>query len=100
MAHSISIQKQYRMLQEAERHEQLRTAPQRHRAEREAKIAIAAFNVRAQSKAYPVLIWPTFRAAELAKRQFLRVMCPSCAQVASIDLREIHAHPDTSINSL
>lgn len=100
MAHSISVQKQYRMQLEAEWHDKRRTAPQRRRAIREAQIAIAAFNVRAQSKVCPALAWPTFRCAELAKRYFLRVLCPSCSQVASIDLREIYAHPDTSINSL
>jgi hypothetical protein len=77
----------------------MRTTPQRKRAEIEAKIAIAFFNVRALTR-FPVLSWPTFRAAELAKRRFLLVECPGCRQRAALDLRDISAHPDASINSL
>jgi hypothetical protein len=82
-----------------EQEELRRTEPQRRRAAREVRIAVAVFNVRARS-AHPVLSWPTFRAAALAYRPFLTVQCGSCGQVADLDLRNIDRHPDASINSL
>jgi hypothetical protein len=99
MAHSISERKVRMFLLGAELEELRRTAPQRLRASREAKLAVAVFNVRTLS-GQPVTSWPTFRAAALAGRPFLKVSCPACEQVSFVDLREIAYHPDASINSL
>jgi hypothetical protein len=74
-------------------------APQRQRTEKEAKFAIAEFNVRAKTQ-WAVLAWPTFRAAFAAKRYFLTALCPGCKQAACIDLRTISYHPDASIKCL
>ncbi len=89
----------HRRTDEAKIAERVRKTPQRRRLEREAKIAVALFNVRALTR-HPVLAWPTFRAAKLAKRRFLLVECPGCRQRAALDLRDIPAHPDASINAL
>jgi hypothetical protein len=99
MAHTISAWKLKMSLLGAALEEQRRTEPQRRRARNEAKIAVAVFNVRARS-AHPVLAWPTFRAASVAERPFLMVECVSCRQISYLDLRQINAHPDASINSL
>lgn len=99
VAHSKSI---HRLTQEAKarlRDEQNRLAPKTRRAEKEAKIAVAAFNVRARTD-WAILTWPTFRAARVAKRYFLTVRCPGCKQEACIDLRKIGYHLDASINCL
>jgi hypothetical protein len=99
MAHTIS-ERQIRMFWRRVGQEELRrTEPQRRRATIEAKIAVAAFNVRARS-AHPVLAWPTFRAAVLSERPFLMVECVSCGQIACVDLRKIGYHLDASINAL
>ena len=99
MAHTISARKLRLFLFKEELKDQRRTARQRCRAAVEAKIAVAAFNVRARSD-QPVLAWPTFRAALMAGRPILVVRCSGCEQVSYIDLRTIRYHPDSSINSL
>lgn len=99
MAHTISERRVRQFLIKEDLKEQRRTAPQRRRAAREAKIAVAVFNVRARSSR-PVLAWPTFRAALMAGRPILVVQCSSCEQVSWVDLRTIKYRPDSSINSL
>ena len=99
MAHSKSLRKLTWEMREAIRAEERRLAPKRKRADKEAKIAVAAFNVRARTD-YAILAWPTFRAALAAKRYFLTALCPGCKQEAYIDLRETGYHPDASINCL
>ena len=99
MAHSKSIRQLDQEARAAADAEERRLAPQRKRAEREAKFAVAVFNVRAKTQS-AVLAWPTFRAALAAKRYFLTVLCPACKQEASIDLRKVNYHPDASINCL
>src|SRR5665213_1631896 len=99
MAHSKSIHRLTQEARAAAEAEERRLAPQRKRAEREAKLAVAAFNVRARMQR-AVLAWPTFRAAFSAKRYFLTCACPACKQEACLDLRKIKYHPDASINCL
>lgn len=99
MAHSKSIHRLTEEARAAERAEELRLAPQRKRAEREAKLAVAVFNVRARTQS-AILAWPTFRAARAAKRYFLTAFCPGCKQEACLDLRKLSYHPDASINCL
>ncbi|HMJ45038.1 MAG TPA: hypothetical protein VK522_22470 [Pseudolabrys sp.] len=99
MAHSKSIHKLTQEARAAAEAEAIRLAPQRQRAEREAKFAVAVFNVRAKTE-WAILAWPTFRAAFAAKRYFLTALCPGCKQVACLDLRTVSYHPDASINCL
>jgi hypothetical protein len=61
--------------------------PSKRRLEREAKLAIAVFNVRALSRFPTQVAWPTFRAALTAKRYYLTVWCPACQNVACVDIR-------------
>ncbi len=99
MAHSKYI---HRLTQEAKERlpdEERCLAPKIKRTEKEAKLAVAAFNVRAKTK-WAILAWPTFRAALTAKRHFLTMICPGCKQSGCIDLRKISYHPDASINCL
>jgi len=79
-----------------------RERPAKLRAEREAKLAVAVFNVRARSKFPTPLTWPTFRAVLTAKRYFLTVWCPACQNIACVDIRpeKLRYHPDASINCL
>jgi len=99
MAHSKSIHRLTQEAREAARAEENSLAPKKKRAGREAKIAVAAFNVRAKTK-WAVRAWPTFRAAFSAKRYFLTCVCPGCKQEACLDLRKLSYHPDASINCL
>jgi len=99
MAHSKSIHRLTQEAREVARTEERRLAPRRKRAEKEAKIAVAAFNVRAKTD-WAILAWPTFRAALTAKRFFLTALCPGCKQEVCLDLRRLSYHPDASINCL
>jgi hypothetical protein len=99
MAHSKSIHQLVQEARKAAEAEERRVEPQRKRAENEAKLSVAVFNVRARTD-WAILTWPTFRAAQVAKRYFLTCLCPGCKQEACIDLRKIKYHPDASINSL
>jgi hypothetical protein len=99
MAHTISERQVRAVLLKAELEERRLRAPQIRRADWEAKLSVAVFNVRALS-GHPVLSWPTFRAALVSKRPILQVVCPGCEQVSHLDLRTISYHPDSSINSL
>jgi hypothetical protein len=76
--------------------------PSKLRLEREAKRAVAVFNVRALSRFPTQVAWPTFRAALTAKRYYLTVWCPACKNVACVDIRpeRLRYHPDASINCL
>jgi hypothetical protein len=103
MAHAKSIRRQIEEERERLAAFEASLAPWTRRAERECKLAVAAFNVRVKSKKYPAaLAWPTFRAAIIAKRHFLTLMCPGCGQGTCIDIRpeKLRYHPDASVNSL
>ena len=57
------------------------------KSEREAKLLVAAWNVRV-------------RATLIARRFYLGCLCPGCGQRGSVDLRRINRHPDASLESL
>jgi hypothetical protein len=76
-----------------------RERPARLRSEREAKLAVAAWNVRVV-RGGPLWFYPTIGAALAAGRPFLTCVCPACRQTGCIDLRRVDRHPAASLQSL
>lgn len=76
-----------------------RERPARLKAEREAKLAIAAWNVRVV-RGSPLWFYPTIGAALMAGRPFLTCFCPGCRQTGCIDLRRLDRHRGASLQSL
>ncbi len=99
MSLRLSRRKQEELAQERREHEVRLLLPYFRLAQRNACHAVAAFNAQVHSR-FPILAWPTFRAAWYAERYYLGVLCDACKQETCIDIEKIDWHPEASINSL
>jgi hypothetical protein len=82
LSHKAAEQERREALNEIERLER----PKWLKSEREAKLLVAAWNVRV-------------RATLIARRFYLGCLCPGCGQRGSVDLRRINRHPDASLEN-
>ena len=85
MTHTKSCHKLERERREALNEIERLERPKRSKSEREAKLRVAAWNVRVIRHS-PVWFFPTIRAALIARRFYLGCLCPGCGQRGSIDL--------------
>jgi hypothetical protein len=65
----------------------------------DAEKLIATWNRRQEAR-MPMLFAPTIEAALLTKHWFLWVRCPACRMTASVDLRRLDRHRQTTLTGL
>ncbi|MDB5602136.1 MAG: hypothetical protein JWN71_4180 [Xanthobacteraceae bacterium] len=73
--------------------------PLQERFKRDAKFAVAAWNVRV-IRGLPITFFPTIGAAVRAKRPFLTCVCPGCKVRGSVDLRAYGRRAMATVDTL
>lgn len=65
------------------------------RLERHAGRIVTLWNARLAG-ARPSFFYPTIRGALMARRPWLRFLCPACRQIGGVDVGTLDRHPDAS----